>query len=85
MKTRTETDTLGPIEVPADRYWGARTQRSLRCLSSGEQRMPLEVFRTFAVIKMAAAETNRVVGYASDSIDRSMPVRPATCILQAVV
>jgi fumarate hydratase class II len=38
--TRTETDTMGPIEVPADRYWGAQTQRSLIHVAIGEERMP---------------------------------------------
>ena len=40
MSTRTETDSMGPIEVPADRYWGAQTQRSLHHFSIGDDRMP---------------------------------------------
>jgi fumarate hydratase class II len=41
MKTRTETDTMGPIEVPADRYWGAQTQRSLEHFKIGGERFPV--------------------------------------------
>src|SRR4029450_8950718 len=56
--TRTETDTFGPIQVPADKYWGAQTQRSLEnCKISGE-RMPLPLIHAFGVVKKAAALTN---------------------------
>src|SRR6185503_18616751 len=56
--TRTETDTFGPIEVPADRYWGAQTQRSLGNFKIGWEKQPLPVIRALGVIKRAAAETN---------------------------
>ncbi|MGH2711040.1 MAG: class II fumarate hydratase [Actinomycetota bacterium] len=56
--TRTETDTMGPIEVPSDRYWGAQTQRSLHHFSIGDDRMPVEIVRAFGVLKMAAALIN---------------------------
>ena len=55
---RIEKDTLGEIEVPADRYWGAQTQRSLQNFRIGSERMPLEVVRAFAVLKKAAALVN---------------------------
>jgi fumarate hydratase class II len=61
-KTRTETDTFGPIEVPADRYWGAQTQRSLENFPIGTERMPLPLIRAFGIIKRAAAETNAALG-----------------------
>ncbi len=60
--TRTETDSMGPIEVPADRYWGAQTQRSLHHFSIGADRMPAAVIRAMAVLKKAAALANRDLG-----------------------
>ncbi len=58
MKYRTEHDTMGPVEVPAERYWGAQTQRSLENFKIGNQKMPVEIIRAFAVLKKAAALTN---------------------------
>ncbi|HEX2089467.1 MAG TPA: class II fumarate hydratase [Actinomycetota bacterium] len=60
--TRTETDSMGPIEVPADRYWGAQTQRSLEHFSIGEDRMPVEVIRGFGILKKACALVNAEIG-----------------------
>jgi fumarate hydratase class II len=60
-ESRTETDSLGAIEVPGDRYWGAQTQRSLHHFSSGDpaaDRMPMEVVRALALLKKAAAMVN---------------------------
>jgi fumarate hydratase class II len=59
---RTEKDTMGELQVPADKYWGAQTQRSLQNFKIGGQRMPLEVIRAFAVLKKAAALTNAELG-----------------------
>jgi fumarate hydratase class II len=61
-KTRSETDSFGPIEVPADRYWGAQTQRSLENFRIGTERMPVPVIRALAIIKRAAAEVNYKLG-----------------------
>ena len=61
-QTRTETDTMGAIEVPADRYWGAQTQRSLHYFNIGTERMPVEVVRAFGVLKRAAATVNENLG-----------------------
>ena len=61
-KTRSETDSFGPIEVPADRYWGAQTQRSLENFRIGTERMPVPVIRALAIIKRAAAEVNHKLG-----------------------
>jgi fumarate hydratase, class II len=61
-QTRLELDSLGAIEVPANRYWGAGTQRSLKFFSIGDDLMPLEVVRALALIKQAAAEANREMG-----------------------
>jgi fumarate hydratase, class II len=59
MKTRIEKDTMGPIEVPADKYWGAQTQRSIGNFRIGEPgSMPKEIIRAFAILKKAAALAN---------------------------
>src|ERR1043165_9344125 len=58
-KSRTETDTFGPIEVAADRYWGAQTQRSLENFRIGEEHMPVPLVRALGLVKRAAAEVNR--------------------------
>src|SRR5579883_468955 len=59
---RIETDTMGPIEVPATRYWGAQTARSLMYFAIGEDRIPREVIYALALIKKAAAEVNCELG-----------------------
>ncbi|HTM96598.1 MAG TPA: class II fumarate hydratase [Croceibacterium sp.] len=61
-QTRTETDTFGPIEVPADRLWGAQTQRSLQNFRIGGERIPLPVIHALGVIKGAAARVNEAHG-----------------------
>jgi fumarate hydratase class II len=66
MKTRTEHDTMGNVEVPADKYWGAQTQRSLQNFKIGDGTMPIEIIRAFAVLKKAAAFTNRDLGVLSN-------------------
>ena len=60
--TRTETDTFGPIEVAADRYWGAQAQRSLGNFKIGWEKQPLPVVRALGIVKRAAAETNTKLG-----------------------
>src|SRR5947209_8971164 len=60
--TRTESDSMGKIDVPADRYWGAQTQRSLEHFSIGTDRMPLEIIRAFGILKKAAALVNMSLG-----------------------
>jgi len=62
MKKRIEKDTLGSLEVPHDKYWGAQTQRSLHNFDIGFEKMPWEIIESFAVLKMAAAETNFDLG-----------------------
>ena len=59
---RREEDTMGTVYVPADRLWGAQTQRSLQNFAIGEERMPAEIIRAFAVLKKAAALANRSCG-----------------------
>jgi fumarate hydratase class II len=60
--TRRESDSLGEVEVPADRYWGAQTQRSLKHFSVGQDRMPKEVYHAYGYVKKAAAVVNTRVG-----------------------
>jgi fumarate hydratase class II len=61
-KTRTETDSFGPIEVAADRYWGAQTERSRQNFRIGHDRMPMPVVRALGTVKLAAAQTNLELG-----------------------
>src|SRR3977135_1815546 len=60
--TRTETDSFGPIEVPANSYWGAQTERSRQNFRIGHDRMPMPIIRALGIVKLAAAETNRELG-----------------------
>jgi fumarate hydratase class II len=63
MTTRTETDSFGPIEVPADSYWGAQTERSIGNFPFGErERMPVEIVHALGFVKQAAARVNARIG-----------------------
>ena len=75
QQTRTETDSMGPIEVPADRYWGAQTQRSLIHFDIGYDVMPREMIRAFGILKKAAALVNQDLG--------KLPPDKAKVIVQA--
>jgi len=66
VRTRIESDAFGPLKIPADRLWGAQTQRSLHNFRIGTERMPIEIVHALGVIKRAAAEVNRTLG----SLDR---------------
>jgi len=61
-ETRTESDSFGPLDVPADRYWGAQTQRSLQNFPIGWERQPIAIIRALGVIKEACAEANEKLG-----------------------
>jgi fumarate hydratase class II len=75
MSTRTETDSFGPIEVPADAYWGAQTQRSIQNFPFGErERMPAGIVHALAIVKQAAARVNRrhgLDGSVADAIEQA--------------
>ncbi len=58
MPTRTEYDSIGPVDVPADRYWGAQTQRSLQNFKIGNEQFPREFIRAYGILKKAAATVN---------------------------
>ena len=60
--TRQESDSLGTVEVPAHRYWGAQTQRSLRHFSIGHDRLPKELYQAYGYVKKAAASVNTRAG-----------------------
>jgi len=66
MDYRIETDSIGDIQVPADKYWAAQTQRSLENFKIGDQKMPIEIIRAFAVLKKCAAMTNYELGVLSE-------------------
>jgi len=68
--TRTESDSIGAIEVPADAYWGAQTQRSIENFPFGErERMPIAIVHALALVKQAAARVNRAHGLAAEKAD----------------
>ena len=75
QKTRTETDSMGAIEVPADRYWGAQTQRSLHHFAIGNDLMPHSLIRAFGILKRSAAVVNRDL--------KKLPEDKARLIIQA--
>src|SRR6202034_772607 len=60
--TRTESDSMGEIQVPSDRYWGAQTARSLHHFDIGDETMPIPVIRAFGILKGASAKVNRDLG-----------------------
>ncbi|MFL6826930.1 MAG: class II fumarate hydratase, partial [Bradyrhizobium sp.] len=60
--TRSETDSFGPIDVPADRYWGAQTERSRQNFRIGQDRMPIAIVHALGIVKLASTETNRELG-----------------------
>jgi fumarate hydratase class II len=70
MTTRTETDSIGPIEVPVDAYWGAQTERSLENFPFGaRERMPIEIVHALALVKQAAARVNRRHGLEAEKAE----------------
>jgi fumarate hydratase, class II len=80
---RIETDSMGPVEVPADSYWGAQTERSLIHFSIGEDKMPRAVIRAFGLLKEAAAMTNAELGKMDEAraaliVDAAREVRDGT-------
>jgi fumarate hydratase class II len=70
--TRTETDSFGPIEVPADRYWGAQSERSLENFPIGWEKQPAPIIRALGIIKRAAAEVNMDLGKLDPRVGRAI-------------
>src|ERR1700759_467702 len=81
IPTRTETDTFGPIEVAADRYWGAQAQRSLGNFKIGWEKQPLPVVRALGIVKRAAAETNMALGHLDPKLGETI-VRAAQEVIE---
>jgi fumarate hydratase class II len=79
-QTRIESDSMGEIAVPADRYWGAQTQRSLQNFKIGGERMPVPLVRALALVKQAAAETNMKLGL----LDKKLGAAIAAAAAEAV-
>jgi fumarate hydratase class II len=73
-KLRRESDTMGTLEVPADKYWGAQTQRSLRNFRIGGERMPAPLIRAFAILKKAAALANMRLGVLDEKLGKAIVV-----------
>ncbi|WP_095202562.1 class II fumarate hydratase [Mesorhizobium carmichaelinearum] len=71
-KTRTETDTFGPIEVAADRYWGAQAQRSLGNFKIGWEKQPASIVRALGIVKRAAAEANMELNRLDPAIGKAI-------------
>src|ERR1019366_4657611 len=73
--TRVESDSMGNVEVPAEHYWGAQTQRSLHHFAIGHETMPRAVIQAFGVLKLASARVNHTLGKLDDEraslIDRA--------------
>ena len=67
-KTRIETDSFGPLEVPIEKYWGAQTQRSLENFKIGGETMPQPLVRALGIVKLAAAKTNMKLGHLEQEI-----------------
>src|SRR5579872_3208152 len=70
--TRIETDSMGEIEVPAEHYWGAQTQRSLIHFSIGDDHMPKAVYHAYGYVKKAAALVNAAAGRLDQTIADSI-------------
>ena len=66
MDYRIEKDSMGELKVPADKYWGAQTQRSFQNFKIGNEKMPMEIIDSFAILKKACAITNNSLGILSD-------------------
>jgi fumarate hydratase class II len=71
-KTRTETDSFGAIEVPADRYWGAQAQRSLGNFRIGWEKQPKSIVRALGIVKRAAAEVNMSLGKLDERLGKAI-------------
>jgi len=72
MSIRTETDSFGPIDVPADRYWGAQTQRSIQNFPIGWERQPIAIVRALGVIKKACAQANMTLDNLEEPIGNAI-------------
>ena len=72
MSFRIEKDTMGEIEVPSDRYWGAQTQRSLQNFKIGGEQFPREFIRAYGLVKQVAAEVNSEIGVLDKDLGKAI-------------
>src|ERR1700760_1147153 len=79
--TRTETDSFGPIEVDASKYWGAQAERSLHNFKIGWEKQPVPIVRALGIVKRAAAETNMALGKLDPKIGKAI-VDAATEVME---
>ena len=82
MTTRTEKDSLGPVEVPANRLWGAQTQRSLENFRISGERQPRELLLSLAMIKKAAAEANTELGELDARLSKAIAQAAGTAMMR---
>ena len=71
MEHRIEHDSMGQVKVPADKYWGAQTQRSLENFPIGTEKMPVAIIRAFGYLKKAAAQANATLCPARMTAERA--------------
>ncbi len=69
---RVETDSFGPLDVPADKYWGAQTQRSIQNFPIGWERQPVAIIRALGVVKKACAQVNLDTGAIDAALGRPL-------------
>jgi fumarate hydratase, class II len=81
IKTRTESDTFGPVEVDASKYWGAQAQRSLGNFKIGWEKQPVPIIRALGIVKRAAAETNMALGKLDNALGETI-VRAAQEVIE---
>ena len=75
MSYRIEKDTMGEMQVPSDKFWGAQTQRSIENFPIGEEKMPLELVYAFAYLKKACAKVNFGLGRLEEKNTKRLPKR----------
>jgi len=73
---KVEKDSMGEIQIPGDRLWGAQTQRSLENFKIGKDKMPIEIIKAFAILKKAAALTNYELGWLEKKFEETGYVSP---------
>ncbi|RZK77131.1 MAG: class II fumarate hydratase, partial [Methylobacterium sp.] len=78
--TRTESDTFGPIEVPAHRYWGAQTQRSIQNFKIGTEKMPAPLVHALGMVKQAAALVNQDLGALDPKVAQAVAASAAEVV-----
>ena len=71
-KLRTESDSMGPVQMPADKLWGAQTQRSLENFCIGTEHLPRALIRSLGIVKLCAAKVNMKLGLLDEQIGKTI-------------